>query len=90
LGGKKAILQVKRHVEKRGDTWYSCIIIHAHLRRHQLAIKRRYDRLMQRLGIDLTIIPYKAIKRLTARERDKYVCIYIYIETRIRRRENKR
>jgi len=31
--------------EVRG-TRYSCVIIHAHLRRHQPAIKRRYDRLM--------------------------------------------
>jgi len=79
LRGKKAILQVKRHVEKRGGggTRYSCIIIHALLRRHQLVIKRRYDRLTHRLGTDLSIIPYKEIERLTAREYSK--CAYIWI-----------
>lgn len=43
---------------------------------HQLAIKRRYDRLTHKLGTDLTIISYKAIERLTARERGK--CAYVY------------
>lgn len=62
------------HDTSKRRTRYSSIITCALLRRHQLAIKRFYDRLTRlHLAVDLAIIPYKAFVRLTVRECGIYI-----------------